>query len=916
MVLVYGAAGVLVGVASVTSAQSGQAAADVPITAKVAVGPLALTLEQIMADPDWIARSPERAYWSDDSGFVYYSRKRFGEDRRDLYKVNVQTGQTTLVTPADLPGEDVRGGAYTRDRRAKVYARGGDLYLKDLMDGRVQQLTRTGDVEHSPRFLVGDFRIAYQRGSQTYVRDLASGMEYQVADIRAEKKPEEPEAKKDKDDYLRQQQERLFDTIKEKRAEREAAREQEKIERAADTARVARPWYLGDEREVREQSLSPTGEMVLVRLAKKGRKEGKADVMPSYVTEDGYVSTRSVRSKVGTTTRTADEVVLLDLAGRAWSEPERAVSEKNEKGDGGGEKEETAVSGTAVGVDGVYSFDLSVLPGIAEDPLKGLREKAKGAAEAGAEGKSGSGDEPGVVPAAAPGGEAAAKSEPASEEKKVEAPKPRPVSITGLEWNEQGSRALVQVSSHDNKDRWIAVIDAASKELTPLEHFRDEAWINGGFSRGGWLRDGRTMWVLSEETGYAQVYFRDVVDGTRWALRPGGQDDQPFEVVDVDVNLAGDAMYFVASLPGRPGVREAYRALIGPGQFEERKRFAEQGSEVGFPVQQLTEFGGQNEFWASPDDRLGLVLHSTIGKPAELYVVPLLTPGAITASQATRLTETITPEFAGLAWTKPEVVAIPGREGRVIWARVWDARVGDREEGKRPAVVFIHGAGYLQDAHEGWSYYFREHLYHALLAERGYVVISMDYRASAGYGRDWRTAIYRQMGYPELDDLEDGVAWMVKERGVDAKRVGCYGGSYGGFLTLMAMFTRPELFVCGAALRPVTDWAHYNEGYTANILNVPSVDPESFEKSSPIEHAAGLRGHLLICHGMLDDNVLFQDTVRLSQRLIELKKENWEVAMYPVEGHGFTEPTSWLDEFRRIDRLFRSRLEEVGGANP
>src|SRR5690606_25848422 len=135
----------------------------------------------------------------------------------------------------------------------------------------------------------------------------------------------------------------------------------------------------------------------------------------------------------------------------------------------------------------------------------------------------------------------------------------------------------------------------------------------------------------------------------------------------------------------------------------------------------------------------------------------------------------------------------------------------------------------------------------------------MDYRASAGYGRDWRTAIYRNMGTPELEDLKDGIDWLVEHHDVDPKRVGLYGGSYGGFLALMAMFTMPDDFAAGAALRPVTDWAHYNHGYTSNILNTPMVDPEAYERSSPIEHAEGLKGALLICHGMQDDNVFFQD---------------------------------------------------------
>lgn len=121
-------------------------------------------------------------------------------------------------------------------------------------------------------------------------------------------------------------------------------------------------------------------------------------------------------------------------------------------------------------------------------------------------------------------------------------------------------------------------------------------------------------------------------------------------------------------------------------------------------------------------------------------------------------------------------------------------------------------AGDLQNAHQGWSGYFREFMFHSLLAHRGCVVLDMDYRASAGYGRDWRTAIYRHMGRPEVDDLLEGRSWLGEQYGVDIERVGLYGGSYGGFLTMMALFQEPGTFACGAALRPVTDWAHYNHG--------------------------------------------------------------------------------------------------------
>jgi dipeptidyl aminopeptidase/acylaminoacyl peptidase len=164
------------------------------------------------------------------------------------------------------------------------------------------------------------------------------------------------------------------------------------------------------------------------------------------------------------------------------------------------------------------------------------------------------------------------------------------------------------------------------------------------------------------------------------------------------------------------------------------------------------------------------------------------------------------------------------------------------------------------------------------------------------------------MGGKDLTDQVDAVKYLIAEHGVDPKRVGLYGGSYGGFITLMAMFTEPDVFAAGAALRPVTDWAHYNHGYTSNILNAPQGDAESYKRSSPIYFADRLKGALLICHGMVDINVHFQDSVRLAQRLIELRKENWELAVYPVEDHGFVQPTSWADEYKRIFKLFETNL--------
>jgi dipeptidyl aminopeptidase/acylaminoacyl peptidase len=127
-------------------------------------------------------------------------------------------------------------------------------------------------------------------------------------------------------------------------------------------------------------------------------------------------------------------------------------------------------------------------------------------------------------------------------------------------------------------------------------------------------------------------------------------------------------------------------------------------------------------------------------------------------------------------------------------------------------------------------------------------------------------------------------------------------------MTLMALFNAPKEFGAGAALRSVTDWAHYNHGYTARILNQPQADSVAYRQSSPIFFAEGLEDPLLMAHGMVDVNVHFQDIVRLTQRFIELGKTGWQLAVYPVEDHGFVRPSSWADEYRRILELFDRSL--------
>ncbi len=465
-------------------------------------------------------------------------------------------------------------------------------------------------------------------------------------------------------------------------------------------------------------------------------------------------------------------------------------------------------------------------------------------------------------------------------ENALAAPEQRGVQIEQIHWNAAGTMAAVQIHSVDNKDRWIATVDVSDGSLTAQHHLHDPAWINYNHNDMGWLPGADALWYLSEESGYSQLYLKPTGIRRARALTKGR-----YVVSSVSSNADGSALYFRANQP-HPGTYEIYRVDPASGA-----------------ITQVTSLGGVNDYFLSPDGRQIGISHSEYNRHPDLFVV-----SADANAAPIRLTDTVTAAFKAIDWVKPEIVEVPSSHvAEPIYSKLYLPKDYSTER-RYPAVMFVHGAGYTQNAHAGWPYYFREFLFHSLLTERGFIVIDMDYRASRGYGRDWRTAIYRQMGHPELEDFVDGVKFLSENYNVDPNRVGVYGGSYGGFMTFMALFREPELFAAGAALRPVADWAHYNHGYTANILNTPLLDPVAYEKSSPIYFAEGLTKPLLIAAGMQDDNVFFQDSVLMVQRLTELEKDDFELAAYPLDPHGFVHANAWLDEYKRVLKLMESTL--------
>lgn len=448
---------------------------------------------------------------------------------------------------------------------------------------------------------------------------------------------------------------------------------------------------------------------------------------------------------------------------------------------------------------------------------------------------------------------------------------------------DEGTLAVANLRSADNEDRWLVVVDPASAKARAIDALHDEAWVRDAPEPFGWMPDHKHLWFLSERDGWMHLYR---IDASAESPRATQLTQGKWEVASASVS-PDKKMFYLTSNEVHPGERQVYTMPLDGG---ERTR--------------LTRATGNHSAEPSPDETTLGVIYSYSNQPPEVFLMRNQ-PGA----EPSRVTTSTSDEWRSFKWADPQVVTYRARDGAEVYARLYTPEMlGARRDPLAPAVVFVHGSGYLQNAHKYWSNYSREYMFHNLLASRGYVVLDPDYRASAGYGRDWRTAIYRHMGGKDLDDVVDGARYLVEKHRISLRRIGVYGGSYGGFITLMALFTSPDTFAAGAALRPVTDWAHYNHNYTSNILDEPPLTAEAYRRSSPIYFAEGLKSPLLIGHGMVDTNVFFQDTVRLVQRLIELRKENWELAVFPVENHGFERETSWADEYKRVLKLFELHL--------
>src|SRR5437763_28883 len=726
-----------------------------------------LSVDSVMRGPDLVGYAPAGVYWSQDSRRVYFRWKRAGEPRlkeADLYVVSSDGTGLRKLTDEEARQAPPAAGELSKDKQLTVFTEDGDVFLYDHAKGERKALTRTVDAESNAHFTRDQRHVYLTRQNNLYVMSLDGGALEQLTDIRAAGAGGDTQQARggpggvggiqatvgpqrgasESQEFVRKEERQLIEAVRERAEQRE---EQEKKRRAEEKRR---PFTLAAGQTVTSLLLSPDGTYVVANV--NDQSGARNTIVPNFVTESGFTEDIQGRTKVGDLQgRTRIALISVATGEVKWVETGLRRADVAPRVQTRTEQNATESAERERGV---------------ENQTQQTGQQAQ---------QTGQGQQSGAQSQQQTGAQSLQQVPPRTQSQQTESSpqaRDREVQLFQLQWSDDGTRAVLMARAADNKDRWIMSLDPATAKTRVLARIHDDAWVGGpGSFTLGWLPDNRRVFFVSERDGWAHLYTVSTDGGEPTQLTSG-----KFEVSDVRLSADKTKFYFTSS-EGSLFERHLYSISVDGGA---RMR--------------LTTMPGNNQVDVSPDETMLAVVRSYSNKPPELSLqrnrpAPKAQENVVNdrPPEVKRVTTSPLPEFFDYNWIDPPVINFRARDGATVYGRLYKP-ANFRRGG--PAVIFVHGAGYLQDVTKWWSSYYREYMFHHILMERGFTVLSIDYRGSAGYGRDWRTGIYRHMGGKDLDDHVDAVRYLVNQHGVDGKHIGLYGGSYGGFITLMAMFTQ------------------------------------------------------------------------------------------------------------------------------
>jgi dipeptidyl-peptidase 4 len=449
------------------------------------------------------------------------------------------------------------------------------------------------------------------------------------------------------------------------------------------------------------------------------------------------------------------------------------------------------------------------------------------------------------------------------------------VYIARVNWLTDSHHVAIQRLNRDQNQLDLLLADVSTGKSSMLLSETDKYWINVSDNLH-FLKDGKRFLCSSERSGFRHLYLYDLNGKVLAQLTHGDWEVSHLQGVDEAKGL----VYFTATEKS-PLERQLYRVSLDGNGFT-----------------RVTKEEGTHSPQLSPDNVFFVDTYSNVMTPPrqDLYRVD--------GARSAVINENKVPELAQYHLSPVQFVTVKSRDGVSLNAFVIKPPQFDPNK-KHPVIVYTYGGPHAQVVLNAWE---RENfLWSQMMAQHGYIIFALDNRGSFGRGHAFEASIYHQLGVQELADQRDGVAWLQQQPWADSARIGIWGWSYGGYMTLQAMFEAADLFKVGFAGGPVTDWHYYDSIYTERYMGLPEKNPEGYKNCSPVMHATGLKGKLLIAHGTGDDNVHYSNTLDVINSLISDGKYV-EVIAAPGRGHGASDPAARKIIFTRVMQFFLDNL--------
>ena len=449
------------------------------------------------------------------------------------------------------------------------------------------------------------------------------------------------------------------------------------------------------------------------------------------------------------------------------------------------------------------------------------------------------------------------------------------VYLPRVAWMPDSRHLAIQRLNRAQNELDMLVADRATGRTATLFEEKDRYWVNVG-GDPIFVNGGKSFLWTSERDGFRHIYLHSEDGKVERQLTTG-----EWEVTEIaGVDEKAGIVYFMAT-EKTPLERHLYRVPLAGGA-----------------IQAVTREAGTHKIVMAPGAANFLDTFSSALVPPQQFVI------RADGTQAAMLNENHVAALDEYGLTQPIFGQLAAEDGSKLYTRMI-LPPGFAPTKKYPALVFVYGGPGVQTVTNAWGG--ARGLWFQMMAQKGYIIFTLDNQGGLNRGHSFETPIYHHLGRIELKEQMAGVSYLQSLPYVDPARIGITGWSYGGYMTCLAMLEAPQLFKAGFAGAPVTDWRQYDTIYTERYMGLPSENADGYRDSSPVAHAEGLRGKLLVAQATGDDNVHFANALELQEALVRAGRYA-EFVIYSGRGHGISDPAAQVQLWTRVTQFFLDNL--------